>query len=74
MDINPLAPDILFHIGPVSIDRAVVTTWAIMALLTGLSWLGTRRATVHAGGLQAVLEIAVEALETQVRDVLRRDP
>ncbi|NMM46547.1 F0F1 ATP synthase subunit A [Rhodospirillaceae bacterium KN72] len=74
MDINPLAPDILFHIGPVPIDRAVVTTWAIMALLTLLSWLGTRRATVHAGGLQAVLEIAVEALETQIRDVLRRDP
>ncbi|MEJ2015814.1 MAG: hypothetical protein P8X61_09400 [Limibacillus sp.] len=44
MEGNPLAPDIIFRLGGVPIDRAVATTWAIMALLTALAWLGTRRA------------------------------
>ena len=74
MDVSPLAPDILFQLGPVPISRAVVTTWAIMAVLTLVSWLGTRRASIHAGGGQAVLEIVVETLEKQIKDVIRRDP
>lgn len=74
MDASPLAPDILFHIGPLGIDRAVVTTWAIMALLTSLSWLGLRKVEVHAGTLQTVLEIVVDALTNQVRDIIQRDP
>jgi len=74
MDVSPLAPDILFHLGPVPISRAVVTTWVIMAALTLASWLGTRRISVHAGGVQAVLEIVVETLETQIKEVIRRDP
>ena len=74
MDVSPLAPDILFHLGPVPISRAVVTTWVIMAALVLASWLGTRRMSVHAGGIQAVLEIIVETLETQIKEVIRRDP
>jgi F-type H+-transporting ATPase subunit a len=74
MDASPLAPDILLHLGPVPISRPVVTTWAIMALLAALSWLGLGRASIHAGTLQAVLEIVVETVEKQVRDIIRRDP
>jgi len=74
MQASPLAPDILFYLGPVPIGRAVVVTWAIMAILTGLSWLGLRRARVHAGLLQTALEIVVEALARQVSDIIRRDP
>lgn len=74
MEASPLAPDILFHVGIVPISRAVVTTWAIMAMLTGLSWLGLRRAKVHAGTLQTVLEIAVGTLEKQIHEIIRRDP
>lgn len=74
MDTSPLAPDILFHLGPVPISRPVVTTWAIMVLLTVGSWLGLRRAGVHAGTFQIVLEIVVETLEKQVREIIRRDP
>lgn len=73
METSPLAPDILFSIGPVPIDRAVVTTWAIMAALAAISWLGTRRSGREPGWLQASLEILVETLESQVRDVMRRD-
>jgi len=74
MDASPLTPDILFQLGQVPISRPVVTTWAIMAVLTALSWFGTRRARVHAGTLQTVLEILVETLEKQVFEIIRRDP
>jgi F-type H+-transporting ATPase subunit a len=74
MPVNPLAPDIVFHLGPVPISRPVVTTWAIMAVLVALSWLGLRRAKLRAGTLQTVLEIVVETLEQQIREMIRRDP
>lgn len=74
METSPLAPDIVFHLGPAPISRAVLTTWAIMAVLTGISWLGLRRAGVRAGTLQTVLEILVGTLEKQINDIIRRDP
>ena len=74
MEASPLTPDILFLLGPVPVSRPVVTTWAIMALLTAISWLGMRRASVHAGNLQTVLEIVVETLEQQIHEIIRRDP
>lgn len=74
MEGNPLVPEILFHLGPVPVSRPVVTTWGIMALVTAVSWLGLRRASVHAGALQTVLEILVETLAKQVEDIIRRDP
>lgn len=74
METNPLAPEILFSLGPVPVSRAVVTTWVIMAVLALVSWLGLRRARVHAGPLQMVLEIVVETLEKQIREIIRRDP
>jgi F-type H+-transporting ATPase subunit a len=74
MPVSPLAPDILFHLGPVPISRPVVTTWAIMALLAAACWLGLRRASVTANTLQTILEIVVETIATQVRDIIQRDP
>jgi F-type H+-transporting ATPase subunit a len=74
METSPLAPDILFAIGPVPISRPVVTTWFIMAILVAIAWLGTRRADTKAGTLQTVLEIIVETIDTQVRDIIQRDP
>ena len=73
MEINPLGTEIFFHLGPVPISRAVVTTWGIMALLTLISWLGLRRAHVHAGTFQTVLEIVVETMSTQIGDIVRGD-
>jgi len=73
MEINPLGTEIFFHLGPVPISRAVVTTWGIMALLTLISWLGLRRTRVHAGTFQTVLEIVVETISTQVGEIVRGD-
>ncbi len=71
---SPLAPDVLFHIGPVPFDRSVVTTWGIMAALVLVSWLGMRRASVDGGPLQSPLEIVVEALADQIQAVMQADP
>lgn len=73
METSPLATEVLFRLGPVPISRAVVTTWVIMAALVLVSWLGLRRAKVHAGPLQATLEIIVETMSRQISDVIRRD-
>lgn len=73
-ETSPLAPDLLFWVGPIPIGRAVVTTWAIMAVLTAISWLGVRRASVHANTLQTVLEIVVGTLERQINEIIRRNP
>jgi len=70
MHANPLKTEILFHLGPVPIAEAVVTTWAIMALLVLVSWLGLRKASVDAGPLQTALEILIETLTTQVSEVM----
>ncbi|RMF03724.1 MAG: F0F1 ATP synthase subunit A, partial [Alphaproteobacteria bacterium] len=74
MQDSPLVPEILFHFGPVPISRPVVTTWAIMAALTMISWLGLRRASIHAGTLQTALEIVVQTLAKQIEEIIRRDP
>ncbi len=74
MDISPLSPTILFHLGPVPIAQQVVTTWVLMAALTLVAWLGMRRAAVRPGTLQSVLEILVQTIADQVRDIVRRDP
>jgi F-type H+-transporting ATPase subunit a len=73
MESNPLATDVLFQLGPVPISTAVVTTWAIMLLLVGISWIGMRRMQIHPGGLQLLLELIVETVESQVRDIVRGD-
>ena len=74
MEANPLVADELFHLGPVPITGPVLTTWAIMAVLTAVSWLGLRRASIRGNAFQIVLEIIVEMLEKQVSDIVRRDP
>lgn len=74
METSPLATEVMFWLGPVPVSRAVVTTWIIMAALTVICWLGLRRAKVHAGPLQAALEIAVETMSKQIGEIIRRDP
>ena len=36
------ASNVLFRIGPLEVTSAVTTMWAIIAVLTLLSWLATR--------------------------------
>ena len=56
-----------FHFGPISVGTTVLTTWLVMALLTGLAWLGTRRLKVDSPSrLQASLEGALLALHDAI--------
>lgn len=69
MENNPLQTTILFHLGPIPIAEAVVTTWGIMAVMTGVSWLVMRHAQVEASPLQSMLEVIVETIANQVREI-----
>jgi F-type H+-transporting ATPase subunit a len=70
---SPLASAVLFHLGPIAITRPVVTTWAIMAVLTLTSWLATRRLDLHPDRRQTVFEVIVTGISSQIEDVIRRD-
>jgi F-type H+-transporting ATPase subunit a len=74
MAASPLAVAVLFHLGPVAVTRPVVTTWAIMAVLTLLSWLVTRRLALHPDRRQAVSELIVSGIMGQIDEVIRKDP
>ena len=71
---SPLASAILFRLGPLAITRPVVTTWAIMAVLTVVSWLVTRRLSLHPDRRQTVLELIVTGIMAQIDEVIRKNP
>jgi F-type H+-transporting ATPase subunit a len=75
MPARPFGAEVIFHIGPISITRVVITTWAIVAVLGGSAFVATRRLSVEEPGrLQSALEILVETIERQIRDTLRAAP
>ena len=59
---SPLASSILFHLGPVPITRPVVTTWAILLVLSTGSWLVTRQLRLRPDRRQGVLELVVTGI------------
>jgi F-type H+-transporting ATPase subunit a len=73
MEPSPLASTVLFHAGPVPITRPVVTTWAIMIVLSITSWLVTRRLRQRPDRRQAVLESVVTGIIEQIEDVIGKD-
>jgi F-type H+-transporting ATPase subunit a len=68
---SPLTLSVMFTLGPVPITTPVVTTWGIMAALTGASWLLTRRLALRPTTAQTALELVVDAIATQIRETLR---
>lgn len=52
----------LFSIGPLEVTGTVTTTWAIILVLTLLSWLATRNLKEVPGKLQNAAEMAVGGL------------
>ena len=73
MQASPLTSTVLFHLGPVTITRPVVTTWVLILVLTAACWLVTRRLKALPDGRQAVLEIVVTGIAAQIEDVIRKD-
>ena len=64
--------NVLFHICPLEVTSAVTTMWAIIAVLTLLSWLATRRLKEVPGPLQTAAEIAIEKLRDYYEGLLGR--
>ncbi len=73
-----ISPDsiVYFHWGLVTLNRTIVYTWLVMALLFLLSWLITRRLTTdkHLPRWQNVLESIVLGMMGQIRDVTKKNP
>ena len=74
MIASPLTAEPLFHVGPAPITAPVVITWGLMAALTVGSALATRALRIKPGPVQAVLELLVTAVQSQIRETLRTDP
>jgi len=74
MIASPLELRPLFDLGPVPITAPVLVSWAIMAALTGLSALASRRLALAPSKPQAALELLVAAVDDQIRDTMQVDP
>ena len=73
MPASPLTSLVLFHLGPIGITRPVLTTWALMAVLTIAARLLTRRLELSPSRGQAVVELIVTGIAEQIEDVIRKD-
>ena len=73
-----ISPDqiLLWQWGPLHINATLAYTWLVMLLLTGGSWLITRRLRTgpEISRWQNLLEVLVTGLNDQIRDVSRQDP
>ena len=69
-----LTPDsaVLWHWSFVHLNATIVFTWIVMTLLTGTSWLVTRRLDRSDGPRsrwQNALEVIVEVMRGQIREI-----
>lgn len=74
IEISPDVP--LWQWGPIVLNRTILFTWAVMLVLTVVSWLVTRRftsSTVITRG-QNVLEVLVTGLRDQIQEVGDQKP
>ena len=74
MESSPFESGTAFTLGPVAITTPVVVTWAIMAVLTVASILMTRRLSLKPGRAQAVLELIVSTIDSEIRATVPGDP
>ncbi|WP_448207449.1 F0F1 ATP synthase subunit A [Azospirillum sp. sgz302134] len=74
MTDSPLTAPVVFTVGPVPVTLPVVTNWALMAAMTAVAALATRRLRVERPGrLQTVLELLVQTLLRQLGETMQGD-
>lgn len=74
MHDSPLETAVLFHLGPVPVTNPVVTTWGLIAVLSLAAWFLTRGLTTrNPSRRQMVLELLVEGISWQIREIIGRD-
>ncbi len=62
--------NVLFSIGPLQVTSTVVSMWAIILVLTVVSYLATRNLKEVPGPLQNLAEMAIEKLQSFFADTL----
>lgn len=71
---SPLTTTVLFHIGPAPITTPVVVTWVIMVALALFSIIATRHLSLTPSAFQAMLEMVIETIDSQIQDTMREPP
>jgi F-type H+-transporting ATPase subunit a len=71
MTASPLATAPFLQLGPLSITGPVLTTWALMAVLAGVSALLRRKLSLLPGKVQTALELLVGAIDQQISDTMQ---
>lgn len=71
---SPLIEVPLFRVGPVPVASSVLTSFAITIALGFGAAILTRRLSTRPGPAQTGLELIVSTIDSQVRDVVGRDP
>lgn len=71
---SPLVTECLFHVAGIPIGAPVVVSWAISAGLVAGGYLLARRLTLIPDGKQALIELLVETVDSQIRDTMRVEP
>lgn len=71
---SPLVSKTLFTLGPVPVAESVVVTWGLMAALALAGRLAARSLTLKPSRYQAVLELIVGAIESQIQGTMRAAP
>lgn len=78
MELSEITPDqsILWQWEFIRLNVTIVYTWVVMALLTAVSWLVTRRLSLSPplSRWQNVLEAIVDVVQTQIREVSNQEP
>lgn len=69
-----ISPETVFSAGTLHISDTVVTTWLVMAAISILSFLATRRLSIRPSATQEIIEAAFEAVERTVKEVLPVEP
>ena len=75
MTNSPFKHEVLLHLGPLAITAPVVTTWGVMlALVLGAAWLRSRLSVRTPGRVQALAELALDLVQTEMRSTMNADP
>ncbi|MGD8341810.1 MAG: F0F1 ATP synthase subunit A [Gammaproteobacteria bacterium] len=73
-----ISPDsvVFWQWGPFSLNGTIVFTWVVMALLTAIAWLITRRLStgIEFSRWQNLLEVLVTGIRDQIRELSHQDP
>lgn len=77
IEITPDAP--FWPEGPLlvrNLNATIINTWVVMGVLVFVSWIVTRRLTSHVPPSrgQSVLEVLVQLLRSQIREVSQQEP